>query len=347
MRIAPLPHLTISQGHLQAFLDQHREQTRNVEAASHLGFHPNGEVAATRRAETALRHNTCTFQTAYWGLLVEPQNSPPSPDLEFELRRTKLQRLYDAVFGYDFFISYAHKDGGPYAFELSKQLTQIGFICFLDSSDSVIGENWKTAGHRALRKTSRLVLIGTPAAMESKPVLREIQIFAKLNRRIIAIDMGGALAALNADAAPEVIKCLSPETLHIKETTKWSTDGPSATVTQELHSTFQLMRQRDKRTRWLTYAAISMLILAIVAVGTATYALFESAYAESKSQAATLAAEAEKRAKLNALKEAWEAKHHLSLNHIMGVAQKLNVETQRLAFFAIGRHIMTLPMVIR
>jgi WD40 repeat protein len=262
---------------------------------------------------------------------MELQNSPPTPELEPELRLTKLQKLYDAIFGYDFFISYAHEDGKPYALELSKQLAESRFICFLDSSDFAKGENWKEAGLRALHKTSRLVLIGTPAALVSPHVLLEIRIFAKLNRHIIAIDMGGAIAALNAEAAPELIQYLSPDKVHIREAAEWSTGKLSRSVIQELRSTIQLMRQRDNRIRWLTYAASILLILTIVAAGMAAYAFFQSNHAQRKTEAAQISEKEEKKAKLKAIdkeeeakQEAWKAKHQRAMNHIGGANAEID-----------------------
>ena len=88
----------------------------------------------------------------------------------------RFQTIADWFFGYDFFISYCWKDGRKYAVELNRQLGEYGFNCFLDSSDYAKGDNWRKQGERALRKTTRLILIGTPAAHHSEPVKTELRI---------------------------------------------------------------------------------------------------------------------------------------------------------------------------
>ena len=56
------------------------------------------------------------------------------------------QKINDFIFGYDFFISYAWKDGRTYAEKLKNQLTDLNYVCFLDSEDYVKGGDWKIAG---------------------------------------------------------------------------------------------------------------------------------------------------------------------------------------------------------
>ena len=68
-----------------------------------------------------------------------------------------------------------------------------GFECFLDRQDYTKGDDWKLVGAWALKRTGRLVLVGTPKALESKPVLREVQIFTSSGKRVIPIDFDGDL----------------------------------------------------------------------------------------------------------------------------------------------------------
>src|SRR5271156_2485428 len=91
----------------------------------------------------------------------------PEKDLAF------WQRMTDVFFGYDFFISYAHTDGRAYARGLAQRLGDYGFQCFLDTDDYETGADWKKVGAWALRRTTRLVLIGSPNALQSPAVLRE------------------------------------------------------------------------------------------------------------------------------------------------------------------------------
>jgi hypothetical protein len=84
--------------------------------------------------------------------------------------RPLLRRLLDFVFGYDFFISYCWNDGGKYALALSRRLEKEGFEVFLDRDDYASGDDWKKVGAWTLRRTSQLILVGSPGAFVSEPV---------------------------------------------------------------------------------------------------------------------------------------------------------------------------------
>lgn len=96
----------------------------------------------------------------------------PSTTLEKELaeltHRSFWQSAVDFFFGYDFFISYRWEDGRHYAVPLAADLKRRGFDCFLDSESYAKGDNWKTVGAMALRRTSRLILVASPGALKSE-----------------------------------------------------------------------------------------------------------------------------------------------------------------------------------
>ena len=108
-------------------------------------------------------------------------------------RRSVWRRALDFVFGYDFFISYAWVDGGLYAEKLARALEMSGFEVFLDRDDFGSGDDWKQVGAWTLRRTGQLILVGTPAAIHSNPVAREVELFRATGRRIIPIDFEGSL----------------------------------------------------------------------------------------------------------------------------------------------------------
>jgi TIR domain len=112
--------------------------------------------------------------------------------------RSLPRRIFDFVFGYDFFISYSWSDGAAYATGLATQLQAYGFKVFLDRTDYASGDDWKTDGAWTLRRTSQLILVGTPAATRSDPVIHEVEIFSKTRRRIVPIDFGGSSRAICA-----------------------------------------------------------------------------------------------------------------------------------------------------
>ena len=104
---------------------------------------------------------------------------PSSEDASDNGKRSLLRRLLDFVFGYDFFISYSWSDGAAYAAALAARLKADGFEVFLDRADYASGDNWKKVGAWTLRRTGQLILVGSPAAIRSDPVIREVEIFSK------------------------------------------------------------------------------------------------------------------------------------------------------------------------
>src|SRR5690349_7024615 len=102
-------------------------------------------------------------------------------------------RVIDAIFGYDFFISYTWADGSQYAHSLYEKLKAQGFTIFLDDQEYARGDNWTLLGRRALKKTRQLILVATPCIHKSAPVLKELTAFEATSRRIIPIEIGDAL----------------------------------------------------------------------------------------------------------------------------------------------------------
>jgi hypothetical protein len=90
--------------------------------------------------------------------------------------RSSLRRALDFVFGYDFFISYAWSDGATYAAALAARLEDKRFAVFLDRAKYAAGDDWKKVGAWTLRRTGQLILVGSPSAARSDPVLREVDL---------------------------------------------------------------------------------------------------------------------------------------------------------------------------
>ena len=207
--------------------------------------------------------------------MTESTTHRPSRDSESEnsagLRRSWSQRIADRIFGFDFFISYAWKDGRDYAVALAKHLEAEGFDCFLDSEDYSAGDDWKKIGAWALRKTHRLVLLGTPGALESKPVLRELQLFSSQNKRVIPVDIDGCLTGLPANHP--VATFLPDSVLRVIESAQDQTTGPSREVVESIRKSFEGERSMIKRLRWIRRVAMALGGLFIAASGFAIYAL--------------------------------------------------------------------------
>lgn len=203
------------------------------------------------------------------------------------LTRPLWRRLLDSAFGYDFFISYAWTDGGPYAEALVAKLEENGYEVFLDRQDYRSGDDWKQVGAWTLRRTGQLVLIGSPAAMTSAPVAREVEIFAQTGRRIIPIDFGGSLEA-GLEAAPFCHR-LPPELIRIRESKDCLGASPSDEAVSALRRTFDLTRQDTKRIRILTCVAAALAVLLICAAAAAIIALWQTSVARGNAADAQVA----------------------------------------------------------
>ena len=175
---------------------------------------------------------------------------------------SQFRRGTDWLFGYDYFISYAWDDGRGYAIELHRQLENSGFNCFLDSSDFVKGGSINEQGKRALKKTSRLVVVATPKSLESDYVLLEVKNFTQLSRSVIPI---GFKSTFSRKSDSPLLGYLNADKLRINETDDALVNGPSPHVTEELRASFNLMRQEEKRVRWFAATALLFLSLAILA----------------------------------------------------------------------------------
>jgi|GEM_PF-4357327 len=171
-----------------------------------------------------------------------------NPDLSVG-RRSWSDRISDKLFGYDFFISYAWDDGRFYAKELATRLRAHGFDCFLDSDDYKRGDDLVQIGAWALLRTHRLILIGTPAALQSVHVAREIQTYARRKQKIIPINFGKCLPDLTETHA--VGKHISPNLLRKDEALNPATDGPTEETVKEIIAAFEGERQTQKRLRWI------------------------------------------------------------------------------------------------
>jgi len=189
-----------------------------------------------------------------------------------------LEVLYRAIFGFDYFISYSWNDtadpdgrwpansGRHYAVKLRDALRQKQFICFLDSEDYALGQNWRWFGQLALRGTSRLIVVLSPAANKSGPVLDEVRYFKARDKLVVPIEFEHCEIA---ESDSPLLTLIENETLRIREPSSALRDGPGQESVLKLVKTFDLTRQVTLRRRvmGLTAAALSILLLAVVYIG--------------------------------------------------------------------------------
>src|SRR5262245_11779841 len=105
-----------------------------------------------------------------------------------------VRRAVDWVFGYDFFISYSHRDGMGYPRRVKERLEQAGFHVFLDQTEYVPGTNLSRETGRQVRKSRSIVLVGRANALQSKWVKREVELGLAHGKDAVIIDINGAVA---------------------------------------------------------------------------------------------------------------------------------------------------------
>ena len=178
-------------------------------------------------------------------------------------RYSLMSRLADAIFGFDFFISYSWSDGLHYANLLANRLREQGFKSFLDRRDLALGDNWRRVTRIALRHTSSLLVICSPKVLESVSVVDEVRIFRATRRKIVPIDFESTLR--HAPCSSDLRKLIEQDALSISEDAGALSSGPREGVISQIRSSFSHTRQAQKRQRWLGIATISFLTLAVIA----------------------------------------------------------------------------------
>jgi hypothetical protein len=78
----------------------------------------------------------------------------------------RLASAADFLFGYDFFISYAHRDGKEYPRQLRERLKVHGYRTFLDVEGYHGGDDLRAGTRRRIGMSKRLVLLARAHALE-------------------------------------------------------------------------------------------------------------------------------------------------------------------------------------
>ncbi len=185
--------------------------------------------------------------------------------LEQISQRSVWERLTDRFYGYDYFISYRWSDGRFYAVSLCEQLQDKGFDCFLDSTDFGAGVNWKSVGDQSIRKTSRLILVGSPEVHASKAVSRELRVYRSTGKTIVPINIGESLTDIPVSSP--LLEYLDRDSIWIPEPISALDEGPSPPTITKLVSSFDLERNHARRMRFLRTTGIVGGFLLLLAAG--------------------------------------------------------------------------------
>lgn len=212
--------------------------------------------------------------------------------------------LLKLLFGDDIFISYSRRDGARYAAALADALSKPGkdFSCFLDQWGASADTTLSRPVTRALKRSSVLVLVGTPGAVASPMVRREIEMFSedtrlRSHRPVLPINIDGAL---NDVAWPELTG------LHrIVETDAAQRDGVPSDAVIRIIENSHVYTKRSQRTRWLSIGA---LVLLVASAAASVFAGCETRRANTETRAAQTQAEIARSNKAEADRQAEAAR---------------------------------------
>jgi WD40 repeat protein len=96
------------------------------------------------------------------------------------------------IVGRDYFISYARRDGARYAARLARLLAERHTV-YIDQLDVPRGAELPARLRGALRQASVLVLVGSPEAVRSDSIRKELILFLPTGRPAMLVDVDGAL----------------------------------------------------------------------------------------------------------------------------------------------------------
>jgi len=176
----------------------------------------------------------------------------------------RLTSAADFLFGYDFFISYAHKDGTQYPRLLHDRLEALGYRTFLDVQGYTGGDDLRTGTRRRIGMSKKLLLLARPHALsESRWVQLELQHFIELDRSPIVIEFPAATGMV-PDGSP--LAELLRDRRSIREEIAGYDGSPSDAVIQELVRSFTATRQETLRLRALGATVVLFSVIAVVAI---------------------------------------------------------------------------------
>ncbi|MBO9400517.1 TIR domain-containing protein [Shimia sp. R9_3] len=194
--------------------------------------------------------------------------------------------LVDALFGYDFFISYAHADGTDYPEKLSQDLTKLGFQTHLDTRDYHVGADLGKLTEIRLKNSRNLVVVCRPMALEQSIwVRREIDAFEQRGQSVRLINVENAVEEARDDPPSDTVAAWLSEPMEpggeksraevllriedISDAPDHQQRVPGFDIAERLQNAFRDRRQRTKRLRVLT-GALGLFVVLSIGLGIAS-----------------------------------------------------------------------------
>ena len=167
-------------------------------------------------------------------------------------------RMVRILFGADFFISYARKDGSAYADNLVDALLEQGYTCFFDQLGTEPGKQVPNSLLNKVKRSSVLVLLGTDEACKSSAVGKEIETFVPTKRPIVPVNFGQLHNAIWFNQVQGI--SLSNESRHNLDQAT-----PSSDIADRIVKSMKYRRQ-SSRIRTSGFTAAGLLLLAIAGI---------------------------------------------------------------------------------
>ncbi len=175
-------------------------------------------------------------------------------------------RFSDWLFGYDFFVSYAQRDGQNLPRVLTRLLKQHHppFKVCLDEQEYPAGAKLSVLTRRRVRGSRVLLLVARPHAMESRWVKQEVETAIQAKRVIIVVDVNGTYA--ETDPKHALKESLgADDLLQIKENLSEPDANPNVATIERITNSFKGERQETFRRRIVTYALAFFIALTLAA----------------------------------------------------------------------------------
>ena len=189
------------------------------------------------------------------------------------------QTVFDWLFGYDYFIAHRSVDGKDYASALYDALTAKGneLDCFLDVKHYGAGGRLTSMQARALRKTTRLIVIVTPHAhdVDAPYLWGEVAEFQRIHPRGIIVPIGSWETLTDKQYPTSRLLPLLPhlpdEICILESCGQFEERPPSAQTVAKLLNDFSEERRSTKRLRWIRRVVLLLAALLIAAIGLLIY----------------------------------------------------------------------------
>lgn len=194
--------------------------------------------------------------------------------------------IINYIWGYDFFVSYAHNDGeiieggqnrSNYVRKLVEKLREKGFKVFHDESEYDLGVELNAGTQLKVKSSSKLLVIARTYAMKSMWVLKEIEVANKNDNDIVVIDINGTYE--NTSPKSPVRKAIGDTRLRFPERLENNDGEPSQELIDKLVSASKNARRDRRRIQIIS-------LITLILLGLTVFSLYQRDIAREQTEIA-------------------------------------------------------------